>query len=123
MFELILYLGFIAYLTKLLLLDHQHYFLESATDVFIEQFDDVYKRKFDIADRFRQKIFSYELVGQTWIIRHSSLSQLFLCPYCLSFWLNLILMPILSIISDYPSTYYLLFVFAIPYIVGFLHER
>lgn len=122
MLNLIFYILTVSYLTKLLLLDHQHYFFDRNYTVTVHTHDGDLIRIWDVGDTLRSKLLKYHMNEFNIEVPYTGLTQLFLCPYCLGFWVNLILLPLLIASGTYSPLLITLFIFGIPFVVGKLND-
>ena len=86
MIEIILYSLTVSYVTHILLFDHDGPFPDKHRSV---QADETLYRPVHLFDWFRRLLCSYTVEGFVW---HLKYGVLWSCPYCLSFWINLVLL-------------------------------
>lgn len=114
LFFFVLYVGTIAYLTKVLLADHIGPF-SNEDDCRVLVGDVAYP--VDLFHRIKRILGLYREENGLWIARSTVLWQ---CPYCLSFWINLMGIGILFALGFHQERHLIAMILAVPFAVGYI---
>lgn len=116
-FDTFLYTISIAYITKVLLLDNPHGPFPSKLSTVL--YPDGRTRSVNLFDYLRRLFGVYKISGFVWEVKSNV--ALWFCPYCLSFWINLIFLPFFILIFIH-TYYFVLLLFFVPFVAGKLNE-
>lgn len=116
--EAVLYTLSVAYLTHVLLLSNDIGPFRSKKSTVL--YTNGTTRPVNLFDRVRRFFGVYKVEGYVWEIK--SEIAVWYCPYCLSFWINYLMLLLFYILNFIDTYYFLLFMFSVPYAVGRICE-